>query len=88
MGLYLVSHDSERAIDPELLLALDRFALRPGLMLVETADPLSRLYHRIKWALPAGTVLLVAPLAGAPKFKLMQAGALAWLRAHGAVSDT
>ncbi|HEX8365119.1 MAG TPA: hypothetical protein VF603_07535 [Allosphingosinicella sp.] len=82
MGLFLVWHDPERAIEPEVLLALDRFELRPGLLLVESADALSPLYHRIKWALPAGTVLLVAPLAGAPKFKRMDAGAAAWLRAR------
>ncbi|HEX8655434.1 MAG TPA: hypothetical protein VF693_09455 [Allosphingosinicella sp.] len=81
MGLFLVWHDPERAIEPELLLALDRFELCPGLMLVDSADALSPLYHRIKWALPADTVLLVAPLAGAPKLKLMQEGAMACARA-------
>jgi hypothetical protein len=82
MALFLVCHDPELAIEPELLLALERFELSPGLLLVESADALSPLYHRIKWALPAGTSLLVAPLADAPKFKLMNEGALAWLRAR------
>lgn len=82
MGLFLVWHDPEQAIEPELLCALERFELSPGLLLVESADGLSPLYHRIKWALPAGTRLLVAPLADAPKFKLTNAGALAWLRAR------
>lgn len=86
MALFLVSHDPERAIAPELLLALDRFELRPGLLLVDSPEALSPLYHRIKWALPPGTMLLVAPLAGAPKFKLMEAGALAWLRVRSPVS--
>ena len=44
----------------------------------------SKLYHRIKWQLPEGTALLCAPLGddpdGWPKFKGMDAGALAWLR--------
>jgi hypothetical protein len=82
VALFLVSHEEGRAIDPELLLALDHFELRPGLMLVDSPLDLSPLYHRVKWALPAGTALLVAPLAGAPKFKRMKAGALSWLRAR------
>lgn len=69
-------------MEPDLRLALDRFELRPGLMIVDSGLGLSALYHRIKWSLPVGTVLLVAPLAAAPKFKLMEAGALAWVKAH------
>ena len=84
MALFLVWHDEERAIGAEFLLALERFELRPGLMMVESDLGLSPLYHRIKWALPPGTPLLVAPLSGAPKFKLMDAGALAWLKARAA----
>ena len=80
MPLFLVWHDPERAIDPELRLALDRFELRPGLMLVDSDLTRSQLYHRIKWALPAGTPLLVAPVKEAPKFKGMAAGALSWVR--------
>jgi hypothetical protein len=82
MPLFLVWHEEAASIDPELLLALDRFELRPGLMLVDSELELSPLYHRIKWALPAGTPLLVAPLDGTPKFKLMEEGALAWVRAR------
>jgi hypothetical protein len=84
MVLFLVWHEEGRAIGPELLLSLDRFELRPGLVLVDSALTRSKLYHRIKWALPAGTALLVAPLAEAPKFKGMAAGALAWVRARNA----
>jgi hypothetical protein len=82
MALFLVWHDEESAIEPDLLLALDRFELRRGLILVDSTLELSPLYHRIKWALPAGTPLLVAPLADAPKFKLMEQGALNWIRAR------
>jgi hypothetical protein len=78
--LYLVWHDPDRSIEPELAMALDSFELKPGLVLVDSALTRSRLYHRIKWALPSGTALLVAPLADAPKFKKMDAGALSWLR--------
>ncbi|MGA9581047.1 MAG: hypothetical protein WBR13_03635 [Allosphingosinicella sp.] len=82
MALFLVRHDEESAIAPELELALDRFELRPGLILVDSELGLSPLYHKIKWSLPPGSSLLVAPLAGTPKFKGMTEGALKWVRAH------
>ncbi|HEX8064521.1 MAG TPA: hypothetical protein VF535_15070 [Allosphingosinicella sp.] len=82
MALFLVVHDEDRAIGHDLRLALDRFELRPGLMLVDSGLDLSPLYHRIKSALPPGSALLVVPLAAAPKFKRMDAGALKWLRAR------
>lgn len=82
MPLYLVWHEPERQIAPVLRSALDRFVLRPGLILVDSALSRSKLYHQVKWALPAGSALLVAPLVEAPKFKAMEAGALAWLRAR------
>jgi hypothetical protein len=80
--LYLVWHEPERTIEPELRLALERFELRPGLMLVDSPLTRSKLYHRVKWALPAGTALLVASLTEAPKFKGMETGALTWTRAR------
>ena len=80
MPLFLVWHDPDRTIGEELRIALDRFELAPGLMLIDSPLSRSRLYHRVKWALPPGTALLVAPLAEAPKFKGMNAGALAWTR--------
>ena len=86
MALLLVWHVEGRTIDPETLLALDRFELRPGLVLVDIPLGLSPLYHRIKWALPAGTPLLAAPLAEAPKFRLMEPGALTWVKARRSVS--
>ena len=82
MALFLVWHDEDGAIEPELLLALDRFELRPGLILVDSELELSPLYHRIKWALAPGTPLLVAPLAALPKFRSMDRGALKWVRAR------
>jgi hypothetical protein len=82
MALFLVWHDPEQAIEPELLFALDRCELRPGLLLVDSDSGLSPLYHKIKWALPAGAPLLVAPLADAPKFKLMAEGAVKWVRSR------
>jgi hypothetical protein len=85
MALFLVCHDEGNAIAPEVRLALDRFELRPGLILVDSALNLSPLYHRIKCALPPGSSLLVAPLASAPKFKAME-GALKWIRMRRATS--
>jgi hypothetical protein len=82
MALFLVRHDEDEAIPDEVGLALDLFELRPGLLLVDSGLHLSPLYHRIKWALPPGSALLVAPLAGPPKFKGMDAGAVKWLRAR------
>jgi hypothetical protein len=84
MALFLVWHDEESVIAPDLRLALDRFELRPGLILVDSELELSLLYHRIKWALPPGSPLVVAPLSAAPKFKSMEKGALRWLRELGA----
>ncbi len=55
-------------------------ALNPRLFLVETGLSRSKLYHRIKWQLPEGTALLVAPLAAVPKFKGMAEGSTAWVR--------
>ncbi|MEC9067729.1 MAG: hypothetical protein VX569_10670 [Pseudomonadota bacterium] len=63
----------------------DGHPLADGLWLVRSALDRSRLYHRIKWQLPEGAALLLAPLAdrrdGWPKFKGLAPGALAWLRA-------
>jgi hypothetical protein len=80
MALFLVWHDEDGAIEPDLGLALDRVELRTGLILVDSDLALSALYHRIKESLPPGSPLLVAPLAAAPKFKGMEEGALKWLR--------
>jgi hypothetical protein len=50
------------------------------LALVESPDTLSRVYHELKWSLPDGTALLVAPLSERPKLKGLQAGTTTWLR--------
>ena len=56
--------------------------LRPGLVLVHSEQSRSRVYHALKDHLPAGTPLLVAELTRVPKFKGMDAGALAWARSR------
>lgn len=82
--LYLVWHDPAAILDGPLELHGDGHPLADGVWLVRSGLSRSKLYHRIKWQLPEGTALLCAPLAddpeGWPKFKGMEAGALAWLK--------
>jgi hypothetical protein len=52
----------------------------PGLVLIDSADMLSRVYHELKWALPPNTALIVAPLTALPKLKGLAPGTLSWLR--------
>ena len=54
----------------------------PGLLLVESDETLSRVYHEIKWMLPDDAALLVAPLAERPKARGVTAGTVRWLRAR------
>ncbi len=65
----------------------DVHRLNDHLWMVRSDLTRSKLYHRTKWQLPEGTALLVAPLEDEPdawpKFKNMEAGALAWLRGSG-----
>ena len=39
----------------------------PGLLLVESDDTLSRVFHELKWALSEDAALFVAPLAAHPE---------------------
>ena len=83
--LYLVWHESVPAApDRPIVWDGDARPLSDMLWLVRSDLSRSRLYHRIKDQLPAGSALLVAPLTdepdGWPKFKGMDEGALAWLR--------
>ena len=52
----------------------------PGLLLVDSEDTLSRVFHELKWSLPEDASLLVAPLAGTPKLRGLAAGTQSWLR--------
>ena len=56
------------------------FVLRPGLLLVRSRQTRSEVYHGLKYSVPEGRAVLVAPLADGPKFKGMVSGAQAWLR--------
>ncbi len=56
--------------------------LRPGLLLLDADASRSEVYHALKHLLPAGTPVLVAPLADAPKMSRMAEGTTAWLRSR------
>jgi hypothetical protein len=52
-----------------------------GLLLVESDDTLSRVFHELKWALSsADAPLFVAPVAATPKLRGLSPGTLSWLR--------
>lgn len=78
---YLVAID-EPASDVlgDLKIDAEWWTLREGLVLLHTDGDRSGVYHAVKRVLPEGSPLLVAPLADAPKFKLMAEGSLAWIR--------
>jgi hypothetical protein len=52
----------------------------PDLLLVSSAESLSRVYHELKWALPGGASLFVTPLTARPKLKGLRPGTQTWLR--------
>jgi len=53
-----------------------------GVAFVDSDDTLSRVYHALKWSLPEGAAVVVAPLAAAPKAKGLARGTTSWLRAR------
>ncbi|MEX0956358.1 MAG: hypothetical protein WDZ83_14240 [Rhizobiaceae bacterium] len=82
--LYLVQFRLEPDAElPVLDFHGDGRVLADGLALIFSTLTQSKLYHRIKWQLPDDTPLIVATLAGPPKFRGMDSGALAWLRDRG-----
>lgn len=54
----------------------------PGLAFLDSDDTLSRVYHAMKWSLPEGAALVVAPVADLPKAKGLAPGTVSWLRAR------
>ena len=54
----------------------------PGVLLVDSDDTLSRVFHELKWALSEDASLLVGPLAATPKLRGLNSGTLSWLRAR------
>ena len=53
-----------------------------GLAFVDSDEQLSPVYHALKWSLPEGVALVVAPLADLPKAKGLARGTNSWLRAR------
>ena len=51
-----------------------------GLAFVDSDEPLSPVYHALKWSLPEGVALVVAPLGDLPKAKGLARGTNSWLR--------
>ena len=56
----------------------------PGLLLIESVDSLSTVYHALKWSLPEGGPLIVAPLDRTPKLRGLAPGTTSWLRSRTA----
>lgn len=52
----------------------------PGILLLESDEPLSPVYHALKWSLPEGTALIVQPVLTRPKLKGLAPGTTTWLR--------
>jgi len=52
----------------------------PGLLLLESTENLSAVYHALKWALPGRAALIVAPVDRTPKSRGLAAGTTSWLR--------
>jgi hypothetical protein len=53
-----------------------------SLAYVDSDDTLSRVFHALKWSLPEGVALTVAPVADLPKAKGLAPGTNSWLRAR------
>lgn len=58
-----------------------------GLVLVDSDETLSRVYHELKWSLPEGAALLVTPAGALPKLKGLRPGTTTWLRARLGPAD-
>jgi hypothetical protein len=53
-----------------------------GLAFVDSDEPLSPVFHALKWSLPEGVALTVVPVADLPKAKGLAPGTNSWLRAR------
>jgi hypothetical protein len=56
--------------------------IAPGLLLLESDESLSAVYHALKWALPETAALIVTPVEQTPKSRGMAPGTTAWLRSR------
>ncbi|GAA5116667.1 hypothetical protein GCM10023339_25860 [Alloalcanivorax gelatiniphagus] len=53
-----------------------------GLAFVDSDETLSAVYHALKWSLPDGVALAVAPVGDLPKARGLAPGTNSWLRAR------
>ena len=63
------------------------FEAGDGLLVVETEETLSRVFHEIKWLLPGDCPLLVAPVVERPKARGVTEGTVSWLRRRLPLAD-
>jgi len=56
--------------------------IAPGLLLLDSGESLSTVYHALKWALPEDAALIVSPVHQTPKSRGMAPGTTAWLRSR------
>lgn len=52
------------------------------LLLVDSDESLSRVFHELKWTLPDDAALLVSPVGATPKLRGLPPRTLTWLRAR------
>jgi hypothetical protein len=58
----------------------------PGLLLLESSESLSAVYHAVKWSLPDDSALLVTRVDHTPKARGLKPGSTAWLRSRTVTS--
>ena len=58
----------------------------PGLVLIDSDDTLSRVFHELKWSMAAEAALLVAPVSATPKLGEWHRARSRWLRRRISVS--
>jgi len=54
----------------------------PGLLLLDSTESLSAVYHALKWALPQDAALVVTAVEHTPKSRGLASGTTSWLRAR------
>lgn len=79
MAVFMVWTDADLAAAELLGPWREVVVAAPGLAFVDSDESLSRVYHEVKWSLPDGAALAVAPVAGRPKAKGLAAGTNTWL---------
>lgn len=61
---------------------LEARSAAPGLVLLDSVDTLSAVYHAVKWQLPDHASLVIVPLDRAPKSRGLAPGTTSWLRSR------